>query len=153
MARDRAGLRRPTGARPQLELRRGVGLAVTVGVGEFDVPTAVAVGIDIRHVAGERAVGKPVAVGIGQPVVALPVRVDIDQWSTGVLHSVEPEPPQLPRPIDGRHRPGAGAVVGEELGSGRVVADHVVGHAVTVQVGHRVVEQTVTVEIQPNRVQ
>jgi hypothetical protein len=93
----------------------------------------------------------------------LPVSIDVDQWSapadsrvasllpSEVLHPVESEPPQLPRPVDA-DRPGAGPVVGEERGVRSVVADQVVGEAVTVQVCHRIVEQPVAVEIQPDRV-
>ena len=49
---------------------------------------------------------------------ACPSPSTIDQRSAGVLHPVQAEPPQLPRPVDA-HRPGARAVVGEEASGGR----------------------------------
>src|SRR6185369_2778753 len=90
-------------------------------------------------------VGQRIAVGVEKSVVGLTVGVDIDYGPSAVLDTVEPEPSQLAGPVDA-HRPGARAVVGE-VGSGAgMVAHEVVGEAVSVEVGHRVVDQTVTVE-------
>src|SRR5690349_21801870 len=69
-----------------------------------------------------------------------------------MLDAVEPEPPQQPGRVEA-HRPGAGAVVGEVRGCRTVIADQMVGDVVSIQVGHRVVEQTVTVEIQTSGIE
>ncbi len=69
-----------------------------------------------------------------------------------MLDAVEAEPPQLPGTVDA-DRPGAGPVVGEIGRFGGVISDQMVGHAVAVEVGHRVVKQAVAVEVQADRVQ
>lgn len=70
-----------------------------------------------------------------------------------MLDAVEPIPAQLSAAVDG-DRPGPRSVVDEVAFRGAVVVDveyGVVGNVVAVEVGQRVIAQTVAVEIQANR--
>lgn len=68
-----------------------------------------------------------------------------------MLDAVEPIPAQLSAAVDG-DRPGPRSVVDEVAFRGAVVVDveyGVVGNVVAVEVGQRVIAQTVAVEIRP----
>jgi hypothetical protein len=85
-----------------------VGETVTVRVGQADIPPAVAVGIHISaytvFAAAQHSIRQAVAVAIEQSVIGVPVPVEVDQRTPGVLDTIEPEPAQLPASIHG-HRP------------------------------------------------